>query len=156
MYDHSSPPPSYPPPPFSLPTFFLALFSPSPPAFPLRTSSWFIISTALLFLFALSPTHLLAAPRTFSRLSRERHHCPLGINCGFSFDVRSSRPLSYFSLFRPTTDVHRSLVSKSTTENELGTRIFPRLVERKKVEAVSSAIFDLRTFVPTTYFRFKI
>lgn len=134
MYDHSSPPrppyPLYPTPPpyhplsFSLVSFFFALLSPSPPTFPLRTSFWFIISTALLFLFSLSLSsahNLLAAlrpPNLFS-FSRERHHCPLGINRGFSFDVPSSRPLSYFSLFRPPADVHHT---RPTTRVEINGR----------------------------------
>lgn len=129
-----------PPPPSPLPS---SPPSPSvfPPKFLLRSSFAFAtgvpftdliliynIHSPVVSLRSLSPTHtspppththLLAALRTFSPVSGERHHCPLGINCGFSFDVRSSRsPLSYFSLFRPTTDVHHSLVlplvSKST------------------------------------------
>ena len=107
MYDHASPPllsftPAYSPL-FSLVSFFFTLLSPSPPTFPLRSSSWFIISTGLLSLFVLSSrTYLLGArtlgpPPTFSLFSFLVCTVVLSprINRSFSFDVRSFVRLSF-------------------------------------------------------------
>lgn len=129
MYDHSSPPPPYPLYPPSLPSPLVF-----PRKFLLRSSFAFATDVPFTDLFLIYNIHspvvsfrslsllhnLLAAlrPPNHFFFSRERHHCPLGINCGFSFDVPSSRPLSYFSLFRPP-DVHHTvllLVSKSTRD----------------------------------------